>query len=388
MKISLLTGGSDPHYALPLTSALISKGVDVDFVGNDAMQNAVQLKNIKVNYVNLRGSQESSVSWSVKVHRVLRYYVKLIRYSYSCDSEILHILWLNKFELIDRIFLNLYYKALGKRVVFTAHNINIRARDGNDSFLNRFTLKAMYKIVDHVFVHSEKMKQELMLDFEIKQNKITVIPFGINNTVPTTVLSRRDAREKLSLDSNQKVLLFFGNIAPYKGLGDLIDAIIKLKDDVTFRLIVAGRIKKNAEDYFEGIDAKISKHNLEKFIINKIGFIPDEDIEIYAKASDVLILPYRQIFQSGVLFLAYNFGLPVIATDVGSFKEEIVEGETGFICEADKPKDLADKIEIFYESSLFKNLEKNRSKIIEYANGKYSWEKVADITYQVYRSLL
>jgi glycosyltransferase involved in cell wall biosynthesis len=68
-------------------------------------------------------------------------------------------------------------------------------------------------------------------------------------------------------------------------------------------------------------------------IIQRIEYVPDEQTELFFKAADVLVLPYTHIFQSGVLFLGYSFGLPVIATDVGSLKLEIVGGDTGFVCQ-------------------------------------------------------
>ena len=64
-------------------------------------------------------------------------------------------------------------------------------------------------------------------------------------------------------------------------------------------------------------------------MILKIEYVPDAETEVYFKAADVLALPYTHIFQSGVLSLGYGFGLPVIAADVGSLKEEIIEGKTG-----------------------------------------------------------
>jgi glycosyltransferase involved in cell wall biosynthesis len=105
---------------------------------------------------------------------------------------------------------------------------------------------------------------------------------------------------------------------------------------------------------------------------------------LYFKAADVLIVPYIQIFQSGVPFLAYSFGLPVIATDVGSLREDIVEGRTGFVCRPQDSSDLANAILRYFESELFRDLENRRSDIQQYANERYSWEKVAAITTSVY----
>ena len=93
-----------------------------------------------------------------------------------------------------------------------------------------------------------------------------------------------------------------------------------------------------------------------------------------------LIVPYIHIFQSGVPFLAYSFGLPVIATDVGSLREDIVEGRTGFVCQPRDSSDLARTIDKYFESELFRDLENRRLEIKEYANERYSWNKVAAIT--------
>ena len=83
----------------------------------------------------------------------------------------------------------LYYKLLGKKIVFTAHNVNAGKRDSNDSWLNRLSLRIQYNLSDHIFVHTEGMKQELISEFRIPEDKVSVIPFGINNTVPNTSLS-------------------------------------------------------------------------------------------------------------------------------------------------------------------------------------------------------
>ena len=89
------------------------------------------------------------------------------------------------------------------------------------------------------------MKGELVAEFDVVKDKISVIPFGINNTVPETRPSQRQRpNSKLGLTENDKTLLFFGNIAPYKGLEYLIAAFSKLlSQDSNYRLIIAGRPK-------------------------------------------------------------------------------------------------------------------------------------------------
>jgi glycosyltransferase involved in cell wall biosynthesis len=89
-----------------------------------------------------------------------------------------------------------------------------------------------------------------------------------------------------------------------------------------------------------------------------------------------------------VLLLGYSFGLPAIASDVGNLKEEIIEGETGFVFRPRDSSDLASKIENYFTSELFHNLETRRAQIKKYANERYSWDKVAAITTAIYSRLL
>jgi glycosyltransferase involved in cell wall biosynthesis len=322
MKVSLLTGGSDKHYASGLLLSLIEKGIEVDFIGSDELNDENILNRDNINFYNLRESGNPDSPFHRKIIRILKYYFKLIKYSFHTDSKLFHILWFNKFFFFDRTLLNTYYKVLGKKLVFTAHNIDQQERDGKSTLVNRISLKYLYHIVDHIFVHTVKKKRQLVEKFEICEKKITVIPYGINNQVPVTNLKREEAKKKLGVDPKEKIILFFGRIAPYKGLELLISAFEKIiKTDKNCRLIIAGQIKeKHLDEYWKNIQGMISERGMEDFVIQRIEYIPDEEIEVYYKSADVLILPYKHIFQTGILFIAYYFGLPVIAKDVNIYK--------------------------------------------------------------------
>jgi glycosyltransferase involved in cell wall biosynthesis len=387
-RISLLTGGSDKPYALGLVTALTTERVLIDFVGSDDLDLPDLRNNLLVNFLNLRGDQNPGANLARKVARILTYYWRLIRYAATAKPKVFHILWNNKFELFDRTLLMLYYKLLGKELVLTAHNVNIRKRDCTDTWLNRFSLRVQYQLVDHIFVHTERMKQELLSDFGIQERKVSVIPFGINNTVPNTQLTSVGAKKNLGISSGEKTILCYGQIAPYKGLEYLISAFTDLlKRDGNYRLIIAGKPKWN-EIYWNQVVQQMIDRGVRDRVIERIEHVPDEDTEVYFKAADVLVLPYTRIFQSGVLFLSYSFGLPVIAADVGSLKEEIIEGKTGFVFKPQDSSDLARVIGQYFESELFRELESQRVQIKAYANEQYSWTKVAKITSAVYSNLL
>jgi D-inositol-3-phosphate glycosyltransferase len=387
-QISLLTAGRDKHYALGLAMALAAAGVKIDFIGSDDLDSPELRGNPQINFLNLRGDQSIDAGLLQKMARVLIYYLRLIFYAATARPKSFHILWNNKFETFDRTALMLYYKLLGKKIVFTAHNVNAGARDANDSWLNRATLKFQYRLCDHIFVHTEKMKGELVSGFGVSGNKLSVIPFGVNSTVPDTTLTGVGARERLGLTTEQKVVLFFGMIAPYKGLEYLVEAMVMvIRSDPSYRLVIAGQ-PKNCAVYWEAIKRRVACLDLQNFVIQRIEFLPDADIEIYFKAADVLVLPYTYIFQSGVLLLGYNFGLPVIATDVGSLKEDIVEGETGFVCRPADSADLARTLETYFACNLYHRLERHRKHIRAFAVDRYSWVKVGEVTRAIYTRLL
>jgi glycosyltransferase involved in cell wall biosynthesis len=388
IKVAILTGGGDRPYALGLANALIARSISFDFIGSDDLRSDELEGSPLVRFLNLRGDQTPSAPMTAKVARTCVYYVKLIVYAARSRAAVFHLLWNNKFETFDRTFLTLYYKLLGKRIVLTAHNVNIRTRDGNDSWLNRLTLGIQYRLIDHVFVHTEAMKRELQADFRLPAEKVSVIPFGINSTVPNTALTAAEARRKLALEETEKTVLFFGHITPYKGLEYLIEALAHLaKPGHNYRFIVAGR-PKGAEPYWESIRQRIASAGLAESVLQRIEFISDEDTELFFKAADVLALPYTHVFQSGVLFLAYNFGLPVIATDVGSLRDDILEDRTGYVTVPRDSAAFAAAISRFFASDMYLRPEVTRQFIQAYANERHSWATVAKITHDVYQKIV
>jgi len=390
LSIGLLTGCKDRPYVFGLATALGSKDVQTDIIGSDELDSPELHSAPTLRFLNFRGSQSPDDGFLKKLSKVLAYYASLIRYVTGSSPKILHILWNNKFELFDRTILMMYYKALGKRIAFTAHNVNQAKRDARDSWLNRVTLRIQYRCCDHIFVHTEKMKGELCQEFAVADKAVTVIPFPINNASPDTQLTSVEAKRRLGLDDSERAILFFGRVRPYKGTEALLDAFRLLSADKEgkYRLIVAGEPIKGCEEYLQEIQSTVSRDFDRGQVMLRMQFIPDDEVEVYFKAADVLVLPYKEIFQSGVLFLAYAYGLPVVATDVGSFREEIVEGSTGFLCEPGDPAEMARAIEAYFTSDLFRNLDTRRPEIKDYANRNHSWHAVADLTCRVYARLL
>jgi glycosyltransferase involved in cell wall biosynthesis len=389
MEVALLTGGRDRPYVYGLVMALLSKGLRLDVVGSDELDGPEMHAHDRLNFLSFRNNSRANSMRVRGAFRAFWYYARLITYTVVVRPKIFHILWNGRFEYFDRTVLMVYYKLLSRKIVLTLHNINAGKRDSNDSRLNRLTLRIQYRLADHIFVHTKQMQNELLQDFRIRREAVTVIPFGINNAVPCTDLTVTEAKKRLGLNDGEKTILFFGNIGPYKGLEHLVAAFQKVSERCgQYRLMIAGKHRNGAEKYVNAI-CEATNHDVERArIIRRIEHIPDQETEIYFKAADVLVLPYTSVSQSGVLFLGYSFGLPVIATDVGSLRDDIAEGKTGFLCRPSDPGDLARAIETYFESDLFENLSTNRQKIRDYARERHSWDVVGEMTRKVYEELL
>ncbi len=386
-RIGLLTGGRDPHYVIGLARALARAGIKLDLIGSDELDSPELHPLPGLRFLNLRRDQGQNASLLRKVSRVASYYFRLVGYAATSKAGIFHILWNNKFEVFDRTILMLYYKLLGKKIVLTVHNVNAGIRDANDSAINRLTLTMQYRLADHLFVHTAKMKTELERDFGVMAKAISIIPYGINDAVPDTSLTAAQAREALGIAKNEKVILFFGAVRPYKGIEYLLSAFESLsRRDSLYKLILAGEPKKESIKYLQQLQTSITTQKRGR-ILSEFRYIRDDETEIYFKAADLLILPYTEIFQSGVLFLGYSFGLPVVASDVGSLRDDVIEGQTGYLCKPADAEDLANTIEKYFRSDLFSSLPRRRPEIRDFASSRHSWKTVAEMTRNVYADL-
>src|SRR5215469_7091021 len=124
IEVALLTGCQDRHYAFGLATALASKDVHVNIVGSDEIDSPELHTTPNLHFLNFRRSQGTAATSAQKLSKLLVYYAKLIRYVARPRPKIVHILWNNRIEFLDRTILMLYYKTLGKKVVLTAHNVN------------------------------------------------------------------------------------------------------------------------------------------------------------------------------------------------------------------------------------------------------------------------
>lgn len=376
----------EPSYILGLLYGLSKiPELQVEFLGSDRSKK-IYNKYSNIRFINIRGSQESKSPFLKKLLRIIKFYARLINYCITTEAEIYHSHFPNKILFIDFVIINIILKIRKKKIIYTAHNIDFK-RDNKQSYYKSLILNIHYRLVNSIIVHNSYSAKILNNSYPQTINKTHIVKIGININTFKTNLTKTEARSMLGISSDKKTILFFGGINPYKGLEILLYAFAELfKIDSGFLLIVAGSPRN--KEYFKQITYLIERLGIKNNIKEYYSFIPDDDVEKFFKAADCCVLPYKSIFQSGVHVLSYSFGVPVIASDVGSFKDEdIIEGKTGFVFKTGDYNDLIEKILSFFSSDLY-NTYDNCNKIINWSNKIYSWETIGIKTFNIYKNTL
>ncbi|MBN8718034.1 MAG: glycosyltransferase family 4 protein [Sediminibacterium magnilacihabitans] len=195
-----------------------------------------------------------------------------------------------------------------------------------------------YKILKGASRELFLRKFDTVLTFSQSQAKLLESKYRRVFSVPMA-LKRFGDNPDIKKDYSIIQFLFFGTIASYKGLDMLITVIKKLSLKYNnFRLIIAGRCNEWTSVY----EPMVANN---KNIFTDIRRIENEEIPYYFASSHYLILPYKDVTQSGPLMIAYYYQVPVIASDLEGFREYIQEGTTGFTFSVGKEDQLEKAIE-------------------------------------------
>ncbi|MBR6469194.1 MAG: glycosyltransferase family 4 protein [Lachnospiraceae bacterium] len=256
------------------------------------------------------------------------------------------------------------------RILFMCHNVFPHERFPFDRFLTKMTLSKG----DHFTVHAKSDADDLYSILPDADVTVTVHP--AYNFFKQKDLTKEESRKLLSIGDNTRVLLFFGLVRPYKGLKHLLDAlkIIKEKDPKNSQdllLLIAGDFSGSRPEY----DEIIARHGIADLISITDGHIPISEVEKFFAACDLVVLPYEDATQSGVIQVAYSFDKPVLATRVGGLPDVVFDGETGYLVDPKRPDLIADSINDFFENDKAAALASG----IEREKYRYSWDKMEKI---------
>lgn len=253
------------------------------------------------------------------------------------------------------------------RIIAITDNVIPHEKRFGDKSFTRYFLKAC----DAYITMSEKVMKDLRTFNQKKPAKQVLHPLYDNFGEP---VPKSLAREKLGIDANGHLVLFFGFIRKYKGLDILLQAIKLLADrhDATQteipKLLIAGEFYEDAKPY----EALIERLGISQHLILRTSFIPDSDVKYYLCAADLVVQPYRNATQSGVTPLAYHFEKPMVVTNVGSLPDLVPHLKSGLVAEPDAPS-IATAIQRYFELGENYFIPHLRSE-----KQKYSWSRLLE----------
>lgn len=290
--------------------------------------------------------------------------------------DIVHIQWFPLLEFSSvEIHIIRFFKIFSPktRVIWTLHNLHPHEASESKKAMYAKRVRSMSRLIDAFIVHTEKTKKDINDYYDIDLNKISVVHHGI--FVPQDFIPSPNSFSK------SICFIIYGNLSHYKGLDIFVDAFKCLPDSYKQRIhgvIAGGIIDKNLckrlQD--ESVNLNIEWHPY---------FLPERELYERINNSNVIVLPYRRISQSGVLLLALYFRRCILTSDLPSFKETLHGFTDDMFFESENPQSLAQLMMRYADGEI--DIQKQYH-VIEQLNIQYSWEKAAQKTMKVYNASL
>ena len=354
LEVETFGRGGLVHYAYNLSRALVDRGHRVTLLTTcdyelEGLASTPQARDPQARDPEARDPEgrfevvKAFARWTGAATRVPRFLlpvarkvqalfdgVVLLRTVWRCRADVVHVHCTNPVLLVYLLLLRLLG---GRPVVATAHVVTPH----EPIPLQRILYRWVHRLPRLVVAHSQVDARRLHDDFGVPSERLTVIPHGEYGFFEQggQPVHREAARRDLGIEDDDEVALFFGYVREYKGLDLLLDAWPGVRERrPRARLVIAGdpvRLddarRRQLEEQARSVGAQCH-----------FGYLPFSEVPRFFGAADVLVMPYRSISQSGVLFLALSLRLPVVATRVGALPEMLVEGESAaFVPPEDVP---------------------------------------------------
>ena len=256
-------------------------------------------------------------------------------------------------------------------LVATVHDVNPHPGDKSWWSNPAVAYPLQWRWADQVIVHANADRQKLVSSYGCQPDRVQVIPIGAYDFYKAW--GRGDRLER------PDTVLFFGRIWAYKGLDVLIDAEPLITREVPgARIVIAG-----TGDSFD--QYRQTMVNPDHFEVHD-QFIPDEMVAELFQSAAVVVLPYIEASQSGVIPIAYAFGKPVVATNVGGIPDVVDHGQTGYLVPPNDPTSLAEAVIALLRDR--KTRLEMGQKAQEKAKRELSWASIAEQTMHVYEKAL
>jgi len=343
--------GGMVHYAYQLCGALSAEGADVTLITGKHYELAHLPHTFAVDTrISLwpavgESDPESRLARLVvrgfrKVRRVWRGF----RYAFVWARLTRHLLAerpdVVQFAIIRFPFQSLFLRRLrraGIALTQICHEFEPRERTGFAQRLTRLSTRSVYHSFDRIYLHGEQLRSEFLEAFDVEPAAVSTISHGNEAMFLELVSDNAPPAIAASTPQDRPVALFFGGLRPSKGIEDLIEAWAHVVAEVDAHLLICGQPA--------GVDPAALRARADALAIGDHvtldpGYLPLSAVSGLFNLADIVVLPYRSATASGVLQLAYAFGRPVVATDLGALSEDVDHGQTGLLVPPDNQQEL------------------------------------------------
>jgi glycosyltransferase involved in cell wall biosynthesis len=285
----------------------------------------------------------------------------MLRYRRAASrADIVHFQWL-PVQQLDR-----YLLPSGRPLVLTAHDVLPREPKPGQ----RAAQQRLYERFDAVVVHSEHGRLRLTGELGVDPDRVHVIPHGV---LAHLAAAAPDPSPEPATRAERPVVLCFGLMRPYKGIAVLLEAWRGIEGA---ELWVVGMPRMDIAALQSTAPAGV------RFVTR---FVPDGELGAYFRRAELVVLPYREIDQSGVLFTALAFGKPLLLSDVGGFPEMVATGAARTFPSGDAQA-LREQLRSLLEDPAARAAMAGAASSA--AGGEYSWASIAERTVALYRSVI
>ncbi len=234
---------------------------------------------------------------------------------------------------------------------------------------SKMLARLVFRQADQVVVQSTSEKMRLLQIAPV--GHVEIIPHPLYDMLEQHPITREEARQRLGIRHTIPVLLFFGFVREYKGLHVLIEALPAVRAQFSeVRLLVVGEFWEDRRNYERQIRALDLEQNVQ--LVDR--YVPNEEVALYFKAADVVVLPYVAATQSGVLQLALGFSTPVIVSRVGGIPEAVTEEDDIILVEPGDARALSEAIMARLRTSVPRT-----GAGVSRANSERRWKSLVDV---------
>jgi len=358
MRVVIFPSGLPEDYCLQMGRALLEKKLEVGLVLSEK------------SYQDLAPFVPEGMRIFRYRHKwdILPLFWEIVRF----HPDILH--YQDGTDLISSLFVHLFWT---KKIYTTFHDVQMHPE--SQGWRKRWVRWMLRLRSSRFFVHGNILKTMFCSLYpRVEPSRVVAIPMGVHNFALFDFYSREEPIQK---PADTVVFLHFGWIAPRKGTHVLLEAFHTLRkkyDHVA--LVIAGRV--GHEPYYQRLQRLAQELAVEgvTWITREISW--REGGKLYREA-DVVVLPYLEISQSGVVPVAYGFGKPLIATSVGGLVEVVHDHETGILVPPSDKEALLEAMEFFVRhSECITSYGQRGKQLLEEA---FSWSIIADTLVNVYQ---